>query len=79
MFITGNEGIVKLLNKYDAKVNVRNRIYWTPLFFSVASGNEKVVKVLIKYEDEDYSLNDMDAEGKTVFHICATQGKFLTN
>lgn len=74
MIITGNEDIVKLLNKYDATVNVRNRIYWTPLFYSVLSGKEGVVKALINHEDEDFSLNDMDAQGKTVFHVCAKKG-----
>ncbi|XP_037029495.1 ankyrin-1-like [Bradysia coprophila] len=72
--LSGNENVVKLLNKYDATVNVRNRFYWTPLFYSVVSGNEKVVTVLIKHEDEDFSLNDMDAQGKTVVHICAKSG-----
>lgn len=74
IIITGHEGIVKLLIEYDATVNVRNRIYWTPLFYSVLSGNNRVVKVLFNHEDEDFSLNDMDAQGKTVFHICAEKG-----
>lgn len=74
---SGHEEIVKLLIKYDATVNVRNRNYWTPLFYSVLSGNEKVVKVLFDHEDEDFSLNDTDAQGKTVFHICAEKGKIL--
>lgn len=65
---------MKLLNKYDATVSVRNRIYWTPLFYSVLSGNEKVVKALINHEDEDFNLNGMDAQGKTVFHVCAKNG-----
>lgn len=33
-----------------------------------------MVKGLINHDDEDFSLNDMDAEGKTVFHICAEKG-----
>lgn len=74
---TGNEDVVNLLNKYDATVNVRNRVYWTPLFYSVLSGNEKVVKSLINHEDEDFSLNDMDAQGKTVFHLCAAKGNYF--
>ncbi len=73
---SGNEEIVKLLNKYDATVNVRNRIYWTPLFYSVSSGNLRVVRILINHEDEDFSLNDMDAQGRTVFHVCAKNGKY---
>lgn len=76
---SGHEEIVKLLIKYDATVNVRNRNYWTPLFYSVLSGNEKVVKVLFNHEDEDFSLNDTDAQGKTVFHICAEKGTNLDN
>lgn len=76
IIITGNEDIVKLLIKHDATVNVRNRIDWTPLFYSVLNGNEKVVKFLVNHEDEDFSLNDIDAQGKTVFHICAEKGDF---
>lgn len=72
--IAGHEEIIKLLIKYDAMVNVRNRIDWSPLYYSVLNGNEKVVKLLINHEDEDFSLNDMDAQGKTVFHICAEKG-----
>lgn len=82
VIITGNENIVKLLLKYDATVNVRNRINWTPLFYSVLSGNEKVMKLLINHEDEDFSLNDLDAQGKTIFHTCAEKGnswQFETN
>lgn len=74
---SGNEDIVKLLNKYDVTVNVRNRLYWTPLFYSVLSGNPKVVKTLINHEDEDFNPNDIDAQGKTVFHHCAKQGNFV--
>lgn len=70
----GHEDIIQLLIKYDATVNVRNRIDWTPLFYSVLNGNERVVNVLLNHEDEDFSLNDTDAQGKTVFHICAEQG-----
>lgn len=55
-------------------MNVRNRIDWTPLFYSVLNGNERVVKLLVNHEDEDFSLNDKDAQGKTVFHICAEKG-----
>lgn len=74
IIVTGHEDILKLLIEYDATVNVRNRIDWTPLFFSVLNGNERVVKILINHKDEDFSLNDMDAQGKTVFHICAEKG-----
>lgn len=72
--MTGHEDIIELLIKYDATVNVRNRFDWTPLFYAVLNGNEKAVKLLINHEDEDFSLNDMDAQGKTVFHICAEKG-----
>lgn len=74
IIVTGHEDILKLLIDYDATVNVRNRIDWTPLFFAVLNGNERVVKILINHKDEDFSLNDMDAQGKTVFHICAEKG-----
>lgn len=75
--IAGHEDIIKQLIKYDATVNVKNRIDWTPLFYSVLNGNERVVKLLINHEDEDFSLNDMDATGKTVSHICAEKGNFI--
>lgn len=61
--------------KYDASVNVRNRIDWTPLYYAVFNGNEKVVKLLVNHKDEDFGLNDVDAQEKTVFHICAKKGK----
>lgn len=51
--------------EHDATVNVRNRIDWTPLFYSVLNANERVVNVLVNHRDEDFSLNDMDAQGKT--------------
>lgn len=70
----GDENLLNTLIKYDATVNVRNRIDWTPLFYSVLNGNEKVVNALVNHEDEDFSLNDMDAEGKTAFHIAAQKG-----
>lgn len=63
-----------LLIKYDATVDVKDRIDWTPLFYSVLNGNEKVVKLLMNHEDEVFSLDDKDAQGKTVFHICAEKG-----
>lgn len=71
---TGHEEIIRLLIKHDAFVNVRNRIDWTPLFYSVLNGNERVVNVLLNHENEDFSLNDVDAQGKSVFHICAEKG-----
>lgn len=76
MIMIGHEDIIELLIKYDATVNVRNRFDWTPLFYAVLNGNEKAVKLLINHEDEDFSLNDMDAQGKTVFHICSEKGNF---
>lgn len=74
----GHEDIIKLLIKYDATVNVRNRFDWTPLFYAVLNGNERVVKLLVNHADEDFSLNDKDAQGKTVFHICAEKGNVRT-
>lgn len=63
-----------MLIKYDATVDVKDRIDWSPLFYSVLNGNEKVVKLLMNHEDEVFSLDDKDAQGKTVFHICAEKG-----
>lgn len=55
-------------------MDVKDRIDWSPLFYSVLNGNEKVVKLLMNHEDEVFSLDDKDAQGKTVFHICAEKG-----
>lgn len=70
----GDENIIELLIEHDATVNVRNRIDWTPLFYSVQNGNERVVNALVNHEDEDFSLNDMDAQGKSPIHISAERG-----
>lgn len=70
----GDEKLITLLIENDATVNVRNRIDWTPLFYSVLNGNERVVKVLVNHEDEEFSLNDMDAQGKSPIHISAERG-----
>lgn len=74
----GNEDIINLLINHDATVNVRNRIDWTPLFYSVLNGNGSVVNALLSHENEDFSLNDIDALGRTVAHICAEKGKNLS-
>lgn len=69
-----DENILKLLIQYDATVNVKNRIDWTPIFYAALNGNDKVINALINHEDEDFSLNDMDTNGKTAFHISAEKG-----
>lgn len=74
---SAGENILKLLIQYDATVNVRNRIDWTPLFYAVQNGNDRVVIALVNHEDEDFSLNDMDAQGKTAFHIAAEKGFYI--
>lgn len=73
------ENTVNLLIQYDATVNVKNRVDWTPIFYAAQNGNDRVMDALINHEDEDFSLNDMDTQGKTAFHIAAEKGLIQFN
>lgn len=57
-------------------MNVKNRINRTPLYYSVLNSNDEAVKVLVNHKNEDFRLNDTDAQGKSVLHICAEEGSF---
>lgn len=69
-----DDNILKLLMDYDATVNVKNRIDWSPIYYAAQKGNDKVINALINHEDEDFSLNDVDTNGKTALHIAAEKG-----
>lgn len=66
-----NVGAVRLLLKYGAMPNWRNRDYITPLQMAVALNNCKIVEALVR---SGAKVNQPSSEGYTLLHEAALKG-----
>jgi ankyrin repeat protein len=68
----GNEGCVRLLLKYGARVNAINFNKETPLHHAALYGSSECAKILI---ESGAKINAKDRIGRTPLHFAAAFGK----